>query len=57
MEGEVVMTVANVLADVGTVVSSVITSITGNGVLTAFLGLGLLGAGATAFRRIKRAVR
>ncbi len=56
-EGEVVMTVASMLTDVGTIVSTVVTTISGNAVLSAFLGLGLVGAGASLFKRIKKASR
>lgn len=56
-EGEVIMTVSSMLTDVGTIVSTVVTTISGNPVLSAFLGLGLVGAGASLFKRIKKASR
>lgn len=56
-EGGVVMTVANMLTDVATIVNTVITTISGNAVLSGFLGLSLVGAGASLFKRIKKASR
>ena len=53
MEGVVVMTVADALADVGTCVSTVITSMSGNPILMAFLGIGLVSAAAGLFAHLK----
>lgn len=47
------MSVADALADVGTCVSTVITSMTGNPILMAFLGIGLVSAAAGLFASLK----
>lgn len=47
------MAVADILADVGSVVTTVVTTLAGNPLLAAFLGLGLVGAGAYTFRKLR----
>lgn len=47
------MAVADILADVGSVITSVVNTIGGNPLLAAFLGLGLIGAGAYTFRKLR----
>lgn len=51
------MTVAGVLTDVGSVITSVVTTIAGNPLLAAFLGLGLLTAGAYTFKRLRKSAK
>lgn len=51
------MSVADALADVSTCVSSVITAMTGNPILMAFLGIGLVGAAAGLFSMLKSSAR
>ncbi len=48
MEG---LSVANVLADVGTVLTSVVETCTSNPVTTALIGMSLVGAGIGLFRK------
>lgn len=48
------MEVSNIISDVASLVTQVVTIISGNAVLSAFLGVGLIGAGASLFRKIKR---
>lgn len=56
MEGEAVgMTVSGVLENVSTVISTVVTCVTGNPVIAVFLGMGVVGGGVTLFRRLMRA--
>lgn len=45
------MTVSGLLTDVGTVITTVVTTIAGNPLLSAFVGLGLVSAGVIVFRR------
>lgn len=47
------MTVSTVLANVSTIIGSVVGTISSNSVLSAFLGLGLIGAGAYTFRKLR----
>lgn len=49
------MTVTDALADVATCVTTVITSLSGNPILMAFLGIGLVSASAGLFARLKGA--
>ena len=51
------MTVSEALADVGTCVSTVITTIGDNSILMAFLGLGLVSAAAGVFFKLKRSAK
>lgn len=46
------MTVSGLLTDVGTVISTVVTTIAGNPLLAVFVGLGLVSAGTIVFRRL-----
>lgn len=56
MEGEAVgMTVSGVLENVSTVISTVVTCVTGNPVIAVFLGMGVVGGGVALFRRLMRA--
>lgn len=58
MEGEsVVMTVSGVLTDVGTVVSSVISTCSNNPVTAAIIGMSLVGVGVGLFRKFLRVGR
>lgn len=45
------MTVQGLLTDVGTVITTVVTTIAGNSLLACFVGLGLASAGCFVFRR------
>lgn len=49
------MTVSGLLTDVGTVITAVVTTIAGNPLLSAFVGLGLVSAGVIVFRRLCKA--
>lgn len=51
------MTVSGLLTDVGSVITSVVTTIAGNPLLACFVGLGLLSAGAFAFRRLCKSAK
>lgn len=51
---DVSMTVSGMLTDVGTLLNEVVTVIAGNPVMSAFLGIALLGAGAKLFKRIRK---
>lgn len=51
---DVSMTVSGMLTDVGTLLNEVVTVIAGNPVMSAFLGISLLGAGAKLFKRIRK---
>ncbi len=51
------MTVQGLLTDVGTVISTVVTTLAGNPLLAVFVGLGLLSAGAVAFRRLCKSAK
>lgn len=56
MEGEAVgMTVSGVLENVSTVISTVVSCVTGNPVIAVFLGMGVVGGGVALFRRLMRA--
>lgn len=56
MQGEAVgMTVSGVLENVSTVISTVVTCVTGNPVIAVFLGMGVVGGGVALFRRLMRA--
>lgn len=59
MEGgsTLVMTVETIVADVSTLLNTAVTAISGNAVLAAFLGLGLVGAAAGLFAKLKRSSR
>lgn len=48
------ISISGVLEGVGTVISTVVTTISGNPLLACFVGLGLLTAGAYAFRRLMK---
>lgn len=47
------MSVSSVLANVSQVIGTVVSTISSNGLLSAFLGLGLVGAGAATFRKLR----
>lgn len=51
------MTVETIVADVATLLNTAVTAISGNAVLAAFLGLGLVGAAAGLFAKLKRSSR
>lgn len=51
------MTVETVVTDVATLLNTAVTAISGNPVLAAFLGLGLIGAAAGLFAKLKRSSR
>lgn len=51
------ITISGVLESVGTVISTVVTTIAGNPLLACFVGLGLLTAGAYAFRRLMKSAK
>lgn len=51
------VTVTSLLSDVPGVVSSVFESMTANPILCVFLGMGVIGAGAALFARLKRTSR
>lgn len=51
---DVSMTVSGMLTDVGTLLNEVVTVIAGNPVMSAFLGIALVGAGAKLFKRIRK---
>lgn len=51
------MTVSGLLTDVGTVITTVVTTIAGNPLLAVFVGLGLVSAGAYAFRRLCKSAK
>lgn len=51
------MTVSGLLTDVGTVITSVVTTIAGNPLLSVFVGLGLVSAGVIVFRRFCKAAK
>jgi hypothetical protein len=53
MDGGAFMTVADALADVGTCVTTVITTMSGNPIMMAFLGIGLVSAAAGLFAKLK----
>lgn len=56
MEGEAVgMTVSGVLENVSTVISTVVSCVTGNPVIAVFVGMGVVGGGVALFRRLMRA--
>lgn len=58
MKEEVVsMTVSGLLTDVGTVISTVVTTIAGNSLLATFVGLGLVSAGCFVFRRLCKSAK
>ena len=50
-------TVSTVIADVGTLLNTVVTTVSGNAVLSAFLGLGLVGSACGVFAKMKRSAR
>lgn len=51
------MTVQGLLTDVGTVITTVVTTIAGNPLLSAFVGLGLVSAGVIVFRRFCKSAK
>lgn len=51
------MTVSGLLTDVGTVISTVVTTIAGNSLLACFVGLGLVSAGCFVFRRFCKSAK
>ena len=51
------MTVSGLLTDVGSVITSVVTTIAGNPLLACFVGLGLLSTGAFVFRRLCKSAK
>ncbi|MEE1124866.1 MAG: hypothetical protein U0L18_02875 [Acutalibacteraceae bacterium] len=55
--GSIAMTVETIVADVSTLLNTAVTAINGNAVLAAFLGLGLVGAAAGLFAKLKRSAR
>lgn len=48
------MDVSSVIADVSTVLNSVVTTIAGNPVLVVMLGMSLVGAGARLFKKLRK---
>ena len=56
-EGAAAITISGVLEGVGTVISTVVTTIAGNPLLACFVGLGLLTAGAYAFRKLMKSAK
>lgn len=58
MKEEVVaMTVQGILTDVGTVITTVVTTIAGNPLLACFAGLGLVSAGCLVFHRFCKSAK
>ena len=53
MDGGVSMTVAEALADVGTCVTTVISTMSDNPIMMAFLGISLVSAAAGLFAKLK----
>lgn len=51
------MTVSGLLTDVGSVISTVVTTIAGNSLLACFVGLGLVSAGCFVFRRLCKSAK
>jgi|GEM_PF-7082126 len=51
------MTLESVLAGVADCVSAVLTSFSGNPVLLAFLGIGVVGSAAGLFSKLKRSAK
>lgn len=51
------MTVKGLLTDVGTVITTVVTTIAGNPLLATFVGLALVSAGAYAFRKLCKSAK
>lgn len=51
------MTVSGLLTDVGTVISSVVTTIAVNPLLACFVGLGLVSSGCFVFRRLCKSAK
>lgn len=51
------MTVQGLLSDVGTVITTVVTTIAGNPLLACFVGLGLVSAGCFVFRRLCKSAK
>lgn len=48
------MTVSTMISDVGTLLNEVVTVIAGNPVMSAFLGLALVGASGKVFKKIRK---
>ena len=58
MEGEtVLMEISTLLTNVGTVMTTVFTVISDNPLLSTVVGIGLVGAGAGLFGKLKRSAR
>lgn len=51
------MTVQGLLTDVGTVITTVVTTIAGNPLLACFVGLSLVSAGCFVFRRFTKSAK
>lgn len=51
------MTVQGLLTDVGTVITTVVTTIAGNSLLACFVGLGLVSAGSFVFHRLCKSAK
>lgn len=51
------MTVSGLLTDVSNVITTVVTTIAGNPLLAAFVGLGLVSAGAVVFKRLRKSAK
>lgn len=56
-EEVVAMTVQGILTDVGTVITTVVTTIAGNPLLACFAGLGLVSAGCFVFHRFCKSAK
>lgn len=54
---DVSMTVSGMLTDVGTLLNEVVTVIAGNPVMSAFLGMALVGSGAKLFKSIRKSAK
>ena len=51
------MTVATMISDVGTLLNEVVNVIAGNPVMSAFLGMALVGSGAKLFKSIRKSAK
>ena len=57
MEGEIVMTLESLLNGVTTVLSSTISAMGDNIVTAVLLGMGIVGAGAGLFHKLKKSAK
>ena len=51
------LSVSSLLTDVGTVISTTVTTMAENPIIAIFLGLGLVTAGAIAFKRLRKSAK